>query len=168
MQRGLPPCPAAMGRLPRSTAPCTPGPLSQAAPQLQRRHPGDRGGCPGGRALGPADHRRHARRPADGRSSARVRPGWASPGWSRPACVKDGADATAIRGSQAMLDSQGLVFNRQDDRDPYKREFSWSRDDLDPYGFEGDGPFYLLDVVSHVKPTVLIGTRATPASSARP
>ncbi len=61
-----------------------------------------------------------------------------------------------------MLDSQGLVFNRRDDRDPYKSEFSWSRDDLNHYGFEGEGPFSLLDVVSHVKPTVLIGTTGNP------
>ena len=55
--------------------------------------------------------------------------------------VKAGADATTTRRAQAMLDSQGLVFNRRDDRDPYKSEFSWSRDDLDHYGFEGEGPF---------------------------
>ena len=76
--------------------------------------------------------------------------------------VKDGADPATIRRAQAMLDSQGLVFNRQDDRDPYKREFSWTRDELNHYGFEGDGPFSLLDVVSRVKPTVLIGTTGNP------
>ena len=39
---------------------------------------------------------------------------------------------------------------------------SWSRDDLNHHGFEGEGPFCLLDVVSHVKPTVLIGTTGNP------
>jgi len=76
--------------------------------------------------------------------------------------VKDGADPATIRRAQAMLDSQGLVFNRRDERDPYKSEFSWSRDELNHHGFEGDGPFTLLDVVSHVKPTVLIGTTGNP------
>ena len=90
------------------------------------------------------------------------RPESGSRGWSSPGMVKDGADATAIRRAQAMLDSQGLVFNRRDDRDPYKSEFSWTRDELDHYGFEGDGPFSLLDVVAQVKPTVLIGTTGNP------
>ncbi len=75
---------------------------------------------------------------------------------------KDGADATATRRAQAMVDSQGLVFNRRDDRDPYKSEFAWSRDDAGRYGFSGDGPFSLLDVAAHVKPTVLVGTTGNP------
>jgi malic enzyme len=80
----------------------------------------------------------------------------------RSGMEKAGPDASKMRRAQAMLDSHGLVFNRQDDRDPYKSEFSWSRDELNHYGFEGDGPFSLLDVVSHVKPTVLIGTTGNP------
>ena len=75
---------------------------------------------------------------------------------------KDGANPTAIHRAQAMLDSQGLVFNRVDDRDPYKSEFSWSRAELDHYEFQGDGPFPLLEVVARVKPTVLIGTTGNP------
>jgi malic enzyme len=74
----------------------------------------------------------------------------------------EGADAATIHRAQAMLDSQGLVFNRSDDRDPYKREFSWDRDTLDAYGFEGDGPFDLLAVVRQVRPTVLVGTTGNP------
>jgi malic enzyme len=75
---------------------------------------------------------------------------------------KDGADPATIRHAQAMLDSQGLVFNRVDDRDPYKREFSWTREELDHYAFQGDGPFSLLEVVAQVKPTVLVGTTGNP------
>ena len=76
--------------------------------------------------------------------------------------AKAGADATTIRRAQAMLDSQGLVFNRRDEHDRYKSEFSWNRDELNHYGFQGDGPFSLLEVVSQVKPTVLIGTTGNP------
>ncbi len=75
---------------------------------------------------------------------------------------KQGADPETMRRAQAMVDSQGLVFDRHDDRDPYKMEFCWNRGDLNHYGFQGDGPFDLLEVVRHVKPTVLIGTTATP------
>lgn len=76
--------------------------------------------------------------------------------------MKEGADSAATRRAQAMLDSQGLVFNRADDRDPYKREFSWTRSELDHYGFSGDGPFPLAEVVARVKPTVLVGTTGNP------
>ena len=76
--------------------------------------------------------------------------------------AKDGADATMTRRAQAMVDSQGLVFNRRDERDPYKSEFCWTRDDVDHYEFSGDGPFPLLEVVARVKPTVLIGTTGNP------
>jgi malic enzyme len=71
-------------------------------------------------------------------------------------------DRAALHRAQALLDSQGLVFNRRDHRDPYKSEFCWDRSDVDHYGFQGEGPFTLLDVVSHVKPTVLIGTTGNP------
>jgi malic enzyme len=76
--------------------------------------------------------------------------------------VKEGADPVTFRRAQAMLDSQGLVHDRADDRDPFKREFSWDRDELKYYGFPESGPFSFLDVVARVKPTVLIGTTGTP------
>jgi malic enzyme len=71
-------------------------------------------------------------------------------------------DHLVLHRAQALLDSKGLVFNRRDEKDPYKNEFCWDRSDLDHYGFQGDGPFHLLDVVSHVKPTILIGTTGSP------
>ena len=87
---------------------------------------------------------------------------WASPGWSSPAWSRRGPTPPRRRRAQAMLDSQGLVFDRRERPDPYKSEFCWGRDDVDHYGFEGDGPFDLLDVVRRVKPTVLIGTTGNP------
>ena len=76
--------------------------------------------------------------------------------------ARDGADATATRRAQAMVDSQGLVFDRRDERDPYKSEFGWTREEVDHYEFSGAGPFPLLEVVAQVKPTVLIGTTGNP------
>jgi malic enzyme len=76
--------------------------------------------------------------------------------------VQEGADGPTIQLAQALLDSKGLVFDRKDDRDPYKREFGWTRAEVDHYKFRGDGPFDLLEVVSNVKPTVLVGTTGTP------
>jgi len=73
-----------------------------------------------------------------------------------------GADASTAHRAQALVDSQGLVFDRKDERDPYKKEFNWGRAELDHYGFKGDGPFGLLEAVARIKPTVLIGTTGTP------
>ena len=61
-----------------------------------------------------------------------------------------------------MVDSQGLVFDRRDERDPYKNEFGWTLDDVNHYEFSGGGPFPLLEVVARVKPTILIGTTGNP------
>lgn len=80
----------------------------------------------------------------------------------RSGLIKAGVDEDTARRAQAMLDSQGLVFDRRDEKDPFKREFSWRRDDVDHYGFEGSGPFNLLEVIRRVRPTVLIGTTGTP------
>ncbi len=80
----------------------------------------------------------------------------------RSGMLQQGADASTAHRAQALVDSQGLVFDRKDERDPYKKEFNWSRAELEHYGFVGDGPFDLLQVVAHIKPTVLIGTTGTP------
>lgn len=80
----------------------------------------------------------------------------------RSGLIKAGADAATARRAQAMLDSQGLVFDRRGEKDPYKREFCWGRDEVNHYGFEGNGPFDLREVVRRVKPTVLIGTTGNP------
>jgi malic enzyme len=81
---------------------------------------------------------------------------------ARSGMAKAGADAGDIHRAQAMVDSQGLLFDRRDEKDPYKREFCWNREDLAHYRFDGDGPFDLLEVVTRVKPTVLIGTTGNP------
>ena len=47
-------------------------------------------------------------------------------------------------------------------KDPHKRDFALTKEEMAHYGFEGDGPFDLLEVIKHVKPTVLMGTTAHP------
>ncbi|MFO0888450.1 MAG: NAD-dependent malic enzyme [Isosphaeraceae bacterium] len=80
----------------------------------------------------------------------------------RSGMLEAGADPAIVHRAQAMVDSKGLVFERKDERDPYKKAFGWNWSDVEAYGFQGDGPFDLLEVVTRVKPTVLIGTTGTP------
>lgn len=75
---------------------------------------------------------------------------------------EEGCDPASIHRSQAFVDSGGLVFSDRTFKDPYKAQLAFSRDDLRAYGFEGSGPFDLLEVVRKVKPSVLVGTSAVP------
>lgn len=76
------------------------------------------------------------------------------------AMKEEGCDTAHIRRAQAFVDSNGLIFGARTIRDPYKAEFALKAEDLKTYGFSGDGPFDLLEVVRKVKPTMLIGTSA--------
>jgi malic enzyme len=60
------------------------------------------------------------------------------------------------------VDSSGLIFGARAIKDPYKAEFALTAEELSGYGFKGEGPFDLLEVVRRVKPTMLIGTSAVP------
>ncbi|MDY7109763.1 MAG: NAD-dependent malic enzyme [Planctomycetota bacterium] len=80
----------------------------------------------------------------------------------RSALQEQGADETTLRRAQVFLDSRGLLFEGRTINDPQKLEFAMQREELDFYGLRGDGPFDLLEVVRHVKPTILLGTTATP------
>ncbi len=62
--------------------------------------------------------------------------------------------------SQLMCDTHGLLHSRRPLEDANKREFAVSEARLAAMGFAGDGPFDLLQVVTHFKPTILIGTTA--------
>ena len=80
----------------------------------------------------------------------------------RTALQEEGGDETAQRRAQIFLDSRGLLFEGRTINDPQKREFAMRGEEMEFYGFKGDGPFDLLEAVRHVKPTVLLGTTATP------
>jgi malic enzyme len=72
------------------------------------------------------------------------------------------SDEARIHKAQVFLDSAGLVHEGQDIRDAHKRPFAMTRQEMQEYGFKGDGPFDLLEVVKRVKPTILLGTTARP------
>jgi malic enzyme len=86
----------------------------------------------------------------------------------RTAMLEEGVDANSVHRAQVFLDSCGLLFEGRMLKEPHKREFALSRDGMKHYGFSGEGPFDLLEVVRRVRPTVLIGTSATPGAFTEP
>lgn len=76
------------------------------------------------------------------------------------AMAEETSDEAKIHKAQVFLDSAGLVHEGQQIRDPHKRPFAMTRAEMKAYGFEGEGPFDLLEVCRRVKPTILLGTTA--------
>jgi malic enzyme len=73
-------------------------------------------------------------------------------------------DPAKVHKAQVFLDSVGLVHEGIPIKDPHKRAFAMTRAEMKDYGFKGEGPFSLLDVVRQVKPTILLGTTARPGT----
>jgi malic enzyme len=86
---------------------------------------------------------------------------------TRTAMLEECPDAAAVRRAQVHVDSRGLVWQSGAAMDEHKREFAMSREDMAKLGFNGDGPFDLLEVVRRYKPTVLMGTSARPGLFSR-
>ena len=79
----------------------------------------------------------------------------------RVAALEAGGTESAVHRSQVFVDTCGTVT--QGPRlDAHKRAIAQTPEELAHYGFEGDGPFDLLETVRRVRPTILIGTSANP------
>ncbi len=74
----------------------------------------------------------------------------------------EGTDDAQIHRSLVFLDSQGLLHEGREMREPYKKAYAMRREEMQSYGLDGSGPLDLLEVVRKVKPTILIGTTAQP------
>jgi malic enzyme len=77
-----------------------------------------------------------------------------------------GADEAVIRRSLVLLDSKGLLGQERPGLDADKREFAHSDAELEAMGLEAGAD--LLSVVAALKPTILIGTTATPNTFTEP
>ncbi len=82
----------------------------------------------------------------------------------RAALQREGADEITIRRAIAQLDSRGLTYAGREPLDADKLEFALGPDELAFYGFEPGGSYDLQQVVTQVRPTMLIGTSGTPGA----
>ena len=80
----------------------------------------------------------------------------------KAAMVEDGLDDAVIARAQVFLDSQGLIYEGRIGQSTHKPAFALHDDGRGYYGFAPEGSIGLLEVVQRVKPTVLMGTTATP------
>jgi len=79
----------------------------------------------------------------------------------RAAMRAEGIDEARVRLAQAHVDIGGLLYEGLSGQDPHQRAFAYTKAELRHYGFKGNGPFNLLEIVRQVKPTLLVGTTAT-------
>ncbi|UCD75724.1 MAG: NAD-dependent malic enzyme [Phycisphaerales bacterium] len=79
----------------------------------------------------------------------------------RTAMQEEGADEQTIRRALVFLDSQGLLHEGRTIEDSQKREFALNAEAMKHCGFEPDGPHDLLETITRVKPTIILGTTAT-------
>lgn len=81
----------------------------------------------------------------------------------RAAMLQEHADPADVQRRLVFVDSVGLVHEGRTLNEPHKREFALTRADLHSYGLAGlSEPIDLATVVGAVKPTILIGSSATP------
>ncbi len=80
----------------------------------------------------------------------------------RTAMREEGMSEAAIHAAQVFVDSNGLLRDGRIIKLEHKREFAMTTAEMSHYGFFGDGMIPLAQVVQQVKPTILIGTTASP------
>jgi len=78
------------------------------------------------------------------------------------AVAEEGGRPAGTPRLQVFLDSAGVVIEDAPIRDAYKRRIALTGDEVRAHGFSGNGPFDLLEAVRCFRPTVLVGTSATP------
>jgi malic enzyme len=80
------------------------------------------------------------------------------------AMASETSDKAKIHRAEVFLDSVGLVYDGAPIKDAHKRALAMTQEEMKHYGFRGEGPFDLLEVVKRVKPTILFGTTARPGT----
>ncbi len=82
----------------------------------------------------------------------------------KAALAESGLDLEHIHQHLAVLDSRGLLVDDQPPRDTYKVELAWEASLAEQYGLTDPNRRQLADVMTHYKPTVLIGTSGQPGA----
>lgn len=78
------------------------------------------------------------------------------------AMTEESGDEACTRAAQVFVDSHGLLYEGRPIADVHKRPFALPAEALARFGFTDQSEHDLLEVVSAVRPTVLIGTTAQP------
>ncbi|HET7588243.1 MAG TPA: NAD-dependent malic enzyme [Gammaproteobacteria bacterium] len=79
----------------------------------------------------------------------------------REALRQAGLDDEALRQAIVLLDSHGMLMAGTD-LDDHKRDFAWTREQVEAAGIDPDGERDLEEVAKALKPSVLIGTSGQP------
>jgi malic enzyme len=78
------------------------------------------------------------------------------------AMAAETGDVSRVRAAHVFVDSQGLLYEGRAIADEHKRALALPSEVLTRYGFSAQGEHGLMEVITKVKPTVLIGTTAQP------
>ena len=77
---------------------------------------------------------------------------------------KEGVSEEQIHRAIVQLDSKGLTYQGREPLDADKEELALTPEAMEAYGFESGEAYDLEAVVEKVRPTILIGTSATPGA----
>ena len=74
----------------------------------------------------------------------------------------EGADEDTIRRSTMLMDTRGLLHEGRNIKEAFKREVALPLRDLEHFGIKPREDMPVEELISHYKPTILIGATATP------